>query len=156
MAPKFCISYQRMAACSEGGILSVDIHRFQEKRLCVEIYLKMVSLEYYQDAVELMATGPRPEQIVSFKPSEKLQERARELVFKEKEGTYPSKKRLSRIKSSSLTILCGLSKPVPGITFPLNEASNFCIYVVEKSLFVLTSGANIVLCMRRIFIFQAR
>ena len=46
----------------------------------------MVSLEYYQDAVELMDTGPRPEQIVSFKPSEKLQERARELVLKKKEG----------------------------------------------------------------------
>ncbi|MFN0037585.1 MAG: hypothetical protein ACKVUS_21185 [Saprospiraceae bacterium] len=46
----------------------------------------MVALEYYQDAVELMATGPKPEQIVSFKPSEKLQERVRALVYKEKEG----------------------------------------------------------------------
>ncbi len=55
--------------------------------LCVEIQIIMVALEYYEDAVELMATGPKPEQIVSFKPSEKLQERARELIFKEKEGS---------------------------------------------------------------------
>ncbi|MFN0175661.1 MAG: hypothetical protein ACKVU0_13500 [Saprospiraceae bacterium] len=54
----------------------------------------MVSLEYYQDAVELMATGPRPEQIVSFKPSEKLQERARELVFKEKEGEISTEEKI--------------------------------------------------------------
>ncbi len=67
----------------------------------------MVSLEYYQDAVELMATGPRPEQIVSFKPSEKLQERARELVFKEKEGDISIQENLRKGGSkTSLTKPC--------------------------------------------------
>ena len=54
----------------------------------------MVSLEYYQDAVELMATGPKPEQIVSFKPSEKMKERVRALVFKEKEGQITEEEKI--------------------------------------------------------------
>ncbi len=59
-----------------------------------KIYSNMVSLEYYQDAVELMATGPKPEQIVSFKPSEKLQERVRELIFKEKEREISTEEKI--------------------------------------------------------------
>jgi len=53
----------------------------------------MIALEYYQDAVELMATGPKPEQIVSFKPPEKMQERVRELIFKEKEGAITAEEK---------------------------------------------------------------
>ncbi len=59
----------------------------------------MVALEIYQDTVEFMATGPKPEQIVSFKPSDKMQERVRELVFREKEGviTLEEKRELDEI-----------------------------------------------------------
>ncbi len=47
----------------------------------------MVALEIYRDTVEFMAAGPKPEQIISFKPPQKLQERVRELILKEKETT---------------------------------------------------------------------
>ena len=46
-----------------------------------------------------MATGPKPEQIISFKPPEKMQERVRELIFREKEGiiTVEEKQELDHI-----------------------------------------------------------
>lgn len=47
----------------------------------------MVSLEYYQDAVDMIATGPKPEELISFKPSAKMQLRVRELLDKEKADT---------------------------------------------------------------------
>lgn len=59
----------------------------------------MVAFEIYQDAVELIATGPRPEQIISLKPSPKMEKRVRELIFREKEGiiTPDEKKELNEI-----------------------------------------------------------
>lgn len=66
--------------------------------ICAKIK-DMVALEVYQETVEFMATGPKPEQIVSFKPSEKMEERVRELIFREKEGliTEDEKKELDEI-----------------------------------------------------------
>jgi hypothetical protein len=58
----------------------------------------MVAFEIYQDTVEFMATGPKPEQIVSFKPSDKIQERVRELVFKEKEGVITSEEEKRKMR----------------------------------------------------------
>jgi len=53
----------------------------------------MVALEIYRDTVEFMATGPRPEQIISFRPSQRIQERVRELILKEKEKTITGDER---------------------------------------------------------------
>jgi hypothetical protein len=46
----------------------------------------MIVSEIYQDTLDFIAKGPNSEQIVHYKPSEKIQERARFLIQKEKEG----------------------------------------------------------------------